>query len=65
MEVTEGILTKVDFGNDGFSVDCIVTKDGDRWCCLAGDNLQVGVAGFGFTPSESISQFKVNFRNNS
>lgn len=27
-----------------------VTKDGDSWCALKGENLQEGIAGFGDTP---------------
>ncbi|AUR85540.1 hypothetical protein NVP1076O_35 [Vibrio phage 1.076.O._10N.286.51.B7] len=53
----------VDFGNNGFNIECSVFKDGNKWCCLVGDNIQEGVAGFGFTPAEAISEFKVSFRN--
>lgn len=31
--------------------------DGDKWCCLYGDNLQDGVAGFGDTPIAAILEF--------
>ena len=32
-------------------------KDGDQWCCLYGDDLQVGIAGFGDTPYLAILDF--------
>jgi hypothetical protein len=31
--------------------------DGDQWCALYGGNLQDGVAGFGDTPGEAMSDF--------
>lgn len=31
--------------------------DGDHWCALYGDNLQDGVAGFGKTPLEAMTDF--------
>lgn len=31
--------------------------DGNMWCCLYGDNLQEGVAGFGDTPIAAILDF--------
>ena len=34
-----------------------IMQDGDKWCCLYGDNLQEGVAGFGDTPNEAILDF--------
>ncbi len=57
------IKAKVDFGNDGVVVEVVMSKDGNQWCCLAGDNLQEGVAGFGYTPQSAVSDFMVNFRN--
>lgn len=35
--------------------------DGDKWCCLYGDNLQDGVAGFGDTPQDAIADFNNAF----
>lgn len=35
-------------GNDTFTVT--VSRDGDQWCALKGENLQEGLAGFGATP---------------
>lgn len=34
-----------------------VYKDGDKWCCLYGDNLQDGIAGFGQTPANAAHNF--------
>ena len=34
-----------------------VYPDGDKWCCLYGDNLQDGVAGFGDTPAKAANAF--------
>ena len=34
-----------------------VYPDGDKWCCLYGDNPQDGVAGFGDTPAEAAKAF--------
>jgi hypothetical protein len=31
--------------------------DGNQWCCLYGENLQDGVAGFGDTPHAAILEF--------
>lgn len=32
-------------------------KDGDQWCVLLGENIQVGVCGFGDTPAAAIYEF--------
>lgn len=34
-----------------------VFADGNQWCCLYGDDLQVGVAGFGDTPQQACAEF--------
>lgn len=34
-----------------------ITKDGNMYCCLFGDNLQDGIAGFGETPEKACSEF--------
>ena len=31
--------------------------DGDMWCCLYGENLQEGVAGFGISPDLASRDF--------
>lgn len=35
--------------------------DGDQWCCLYGDNLQNGVAGFGDSPDKAYRDFDKNW----
>ena len=39
-----------------------LSKDGDQWCALLGENLQEGVAGFGDTPQEAFTAFDAAFR---
>jgi hypothetical protein len=34
-----------------------VTPDGNMWCCLYGEDLMVGVAGFGETPAQACAAF--------
>lgn len=34
-----------------------VFLDGNQWCALYGENLQMGVAGFGNTPDEASRAF--------
>jgi hypothetical protein len=31
-----------------------VTLDGNQWCALLGENIQVGLGGFGDTPAEAL-----------
>ena len=35
-----------------------LTKDGDMWCAMHGDDLQVGIAGFGETPALALMAFE-------
>jgi hypothetical protein len=35
--------------------------DGNKWCALYGDNIQDGVAGFGDSPAEAMSDFDANW----
>lgn len=35
--------------------------DGDHWCALYGENLQVGVAGFGKSPADAMWDFDKNW----
>jgi hypothetical protein len=32
--------------------------DGNMWCCLYGEDLQNGVAGFGKTPAAAMAEFE-------
>lgn len=34
-----------------------LSKDGNQWCWLYGDNLQEGIAGFGDTPERAAAAF--------
>lgn len=36
------------------TVEAELYKDGDEWCCLIGENIQDGCAGFGRTPQDAI-----------
>lgn len=38
-----------------------LSKDGNQWCVLLGDDLQSGVAGFGDTPYHAYSEFYRSF----
>ena len=31
--------------------------DGDKWCALFGENIQIGVVGFGASPDEAMRAF--------
>lgn len=35
----------------------VLSADGDKWCALMGEDLQIGVAGFGDTPSAAMEAF--------
>jgi hypothetical protein len=37
--------------------------DGTMWCALLGDDLQIGVAGFGETPAKAMEAFDLAFLN--
>lgn len=39
-----------------------VYPDGSMWCALYGDDLQMGVAGFGETPELACADFDKNWR---
>ena len=34
-------------------------KDGNAWCALYGDDLQVGISGFGETPAQALLSFEI------
>lgn len=38
-----------------------LSADGDMWCALLGEDLQIGVAGFGKTPAEAMIEFDQAF----
>lgn len=33
------------------------SKDGNQFCYLYGENLQEGIAGFGYTPAQALRKF--------
>jgi hypothetical protein len=35
----------------------MLVKEGNQWCCLYGENLQEGIAGFGDTPHQAVLAF--------
>lgn len=39
-----------------------IYPDGNQWCALYGEDLQMGVAGFGDTPELACADFDKNFR---
>lgn len=40
-----------------------LSADGDKWMALYGENLQVGVAGFGDTPEQAMVNFDLAWLN--
>ncbi len=34
-----------------------IFQDGDMFCCLLGDNIQIGICGFGETPEKACLEF--------
>lgn len=57
------IAVDVGFKNEpAIVVEATLQQDGNQWCVLSGEDLQVGIAGFGKTPLVAVEQFKYNFR---
>jgi hypothetical protein len=40
-----------------------VFADGDQWCVLYGENIQVGICGFGVTPERASIAFDIAWLN--
>lgn len=40
-----------------------ISRDGNQWCALYGENLHDGVAGFGDTPQAASIQFDIEWLN--
>ena len=38
-----------------------IQRDGNQWCVLYGEDLQVGIAGFGDTPQLAILDFNAQW----
>lgn len=36
-----------------------LSKDGDMWCAMHGENLQEGVSGFGTNPAKALMAFEI------
>jgi hypothetical protein len=34
-----------------------IFQDGNQWCALLGEDLQVGICGWGFSPAEAVAAF--------
>jgi hypothetical protein len=43
------------------SLKVVPVKDGTQWCAMYGENLQVGIAGFGDTPFKAIEALRDEF----
>ena len=41
-----------------------LSKDGNQWCALYGENLHDGIAGFGDTPAEAMIDFDKEWNKN-
>jgi hypothetical protein len=39
-----------------------IFPDGNAWCALYGEDLQMGIAGFGDTPEAACADFDANWR---
>ena len=37
-------------------------QDGDMWCALLGDDIQVGIAAFGKSPQDALHEWDKEFR---
>ena len=38
-----------------------LSLDGDLWCALYGDNIQIGVVGYGSSPAAAMTDFDNNW----
>lgn len=38
-----------------------LSREGDQWCALYGDNLVTGLVGFGITPEDAMKDFDTNW----
>lgn len=45
------------FNSFAVAYKLIPFRDGNQWCVLLGDDLVVGIAGFGDTPAKAIADF--------
>lgn len=52
----------INFDVEGFKVKVHMGNDGERWCVIAGDDIQTGIVGFGKSTLQAITNFKSEFR---
>lgn len=45
------------------ALNATLQRDGNQWCALFGEDLQVGVAGFGDSPHEAILGWGIEMKN--
>lgn len=38
-----------------------LSKDGDQWCAMYGENMQEGCCGFGVSPAQAMRDFDLNW----
>jgi hypothetical protein len=43
------------------SLQPTLLQDGNQWICLLGENLQIGIAGFGDSPMLAVRHFNQEF----
>ena len=53
---------EIDFGHYGFKVEANLTRDGDLWCVLFGDDFHVGISGSGYSIPDAVLDFKDSVR---
>jgi hypothetical protein len=66
VEEYKGMLYEQKMQNYGYNCDrtaphvihnAKVFQDGNQYCCLLGENIQVGICGFGKTPKAACDDF--------
>jgi len=50
-------LTAIELNRPSIFLRATVSKDGNMYCCLYGENLMEGIAAFGKTPNEATLNF--------
>jgi hypothetical protein len=61
-QIRSGILEQAsEWGRPCAVFKPTLSRDGNQWCALLGDNLHEGLAGFGDTPAAAMSAFDKAF----
>jgi len=65
MNVEESLKVEVDFQKGALPKSAkeltpLVFKEGDRFCCLLGPDLERGVSGYGETPELAVVEWDAN-----